>query len=162
MRVFGRRSEVEGTRFAAWSAVQGAVALLEEGLQGKGVTLQVEQPSDQPQVMGHADQLEQVLINLMVNARDALLDKRGGQGTLCIHQTLTAGQVLLWVQDNGGGIDPLLLERIFEPFFTTKAAGVGTGLGLSVSHGIVAAMGGSLSVDNRNGGACFCISLPCA
>ena len=66
----------------------------------------------------------------------------------------------LWVQDNGGGIDPRLLERIFEPFFTTKPVGVGTGLGLSVSYGIIDNMGGRLSVSNTEHGARFCVELP--
>ncbi|WP_311201175.1 ATP-binding protein, partial [Pseudomonas protegens] len=68
--------------------------------------------------------------------------------------------VRLWVEDNAGGIDPRLLERIFEPFFTTKPVGVGTGLGLSVSYGIVQNMGGRLSVSNGQDGARFCIELP--
>ncbi|MCY1398314.1 Sensor kinase CckA [compost metagenome] len=68
----------------------------------------------------------------------------------------------LLVEDNGGGIDPRLLERIFEPFFTTKPVGVGTGLGLSVSYGIIDNMGGGLSVSNAELGARFCIELPVA
>ena len=68
--------------------------------------------------------------------------------------------VRIWVEDNGGGIDARLLERIFEPFFTTKPIGVGTGLGLSVSYGIVENMGGRLSVSNGEAGAKFCVELP--
>lgn len=68
----------------------------------------------------------------------------------------------LLVEDNGGGIDPRLLERIFEPFFTTKPVGKGTGLGLSVSYGIVEQMGGLLSAENSAEGARFIISLPLA
>jgi signal transduction histidine kinase len=64
------------------------------------------------------------------------------------------------VEDNGGGIDPRLLEKIFEPFFTTKPVGKGTGLGLSVSYGIVQQMGGRLSAENGVEGACFRIALP--
>jgi signal transduction histidine kinase len=103
-------------------------------------------------VFGHQDQLEQVLINLMVNARDALLEQRRAQPWIRVRQTLQGSRLCLVVEDNGGGIDPHLLERIFEPFFTTKPAGVGTGLGLSVSHGIVSHMGGSLSVANSDEG----------
>lgn len=66
----------------------------------------------------------------------------------------------IWVEDNAGGIDARLLERIFEPFFTTKPIGVGTGLGLSVSYGIVQNMGGWLSVANGEQGARFCVELP--
>jgi len=160
MRVFGRRSEVECQRFSAWSAVEEAAAMLEEGLRGKGVTLRIETPEVQPLVLGHKDQLEQVMINLMINARDALLEQRGAEPWIGIRQTLHPGQLCLWVEDNGGGIDPHVQARIFEPFFTTKPAGVGTGLGLSVSHGIVEAMGGNLSVANAGEGACFRVCLP--
>ncbi|BFO06327.1 ATP-binding protein [Pseudomonas guariconensis] len=160
MRVFGRRSEVERQRFAAWSAVQEATAMLEESLRGKGVSLRIETPEDQPQVLGHKDQLEQVMINLMINARDALLEQRCAEPWISIRQTLQPGQLCLWVEDNGGGIDPQVQARIFEPFFTTKPAGVGTGLGLSVSHGIIEAMEGSLSVANGAEGACFRVCLP--
>lgn len=72
------------------------------------------------------------------------------------------GWVELHVHDNGGGIEPLLLERIFEPFFTTKAEGKGTGLGLSVSHDLVRNMGGSLTAANQGEGALFVVRLPLA
>ena len=118
------------------------------------------------QVKGYVDQLEQVLINLMVNARDALLGQREKQPDLrpwiAVHSEHDASHVRIWVEDNGGGIDPRLLERIFEPFFTTKPIGVGTGLGLSVSYGIVENMGGRLSVGNGEHGAQFCVELPLA
>ena len=116
------------------------------------------------QVHGHVDQLEQVLINLLVNARDALLSKREADRPfkpwISVHAERDENAVRLWVQDNGGGIDPRLLERIFEPFFTTKPVGVGTGLGLSVSYGIIANMGGRLSAGNTADGARFCVELP--
>jgi C4-dicarboxylate-specific signal transduction histidine kinase len=102
----------------------------------------------------------------MVNARDALLAKREGNRDLRPWIALDAERderaVRLIVQDNGGGIDPRLLEKIFEPFFTTKPVGVGTGLGLSVSYGIVENMGGRLSVSNGDEGARFCVELPIA
>ncbi|MFK8331196.1 ATP-binding protein [Pseudomonas sp. BJa5] len=164
MRVFGRRSEVEQQPFAPWQAVEGALSLLAEGLRGKGVELRVEAPMQAQTVNGHQDQLEQVLINLMVNARDALLARRQQQRELqpwiALRMEASDRQVRLLVEDNGGGIEPRLLERIFEPFFTTKPVGVGTGLGLSVSYGIIDAMGGCLSVENAAEGARFCIELP--
>ncbi|MBI6942364.1 PAS domain-containing protein [Pseudomonas putida] len=160
MRAYGRRSEVERQAFAAWVAVDGAVALLAEGLRGKGVALQIEEPDDCPEVLGHEDQLEQVLINLMVNARDALLERQVNRPLIQVSQRIEDGRLCLRVQDNAGGIDPRLLDRIFEPFFTTKPAGVGTGLGLSVSHGIVQAMGGRLEAMNNSDGACFQVVLP--
>lgn len=160
VRVYGRRSAIERECFAVWRAVEGAMAMLEEGLRGKGVALYLDTPPQPLPVLGHQDQLEQVLINLMVNARDALLEQRTNQPWIRISQRQVGTQVRLEVEDNAGGIDPQLHTRIFEPFFTTKPAGVGTGLGLSVSHGIVHQMGGTLAVTNRGTGACFSIELP--
>lgn len=166
MRVFGRRSEIEQHLFNPADAVDGSLSLLSEGMRGKGVELRVGNLKVEGRVSGHVDQLEQVLINLMVNARDALLSNREKNPELApwINVSLEQAndEVLFWVEDNGGGIDPRLLERIFEPFFTTKPIGVGTGLGLSVSYGIVEQMGGKLSVTNASQGARFCIALPVA
>ncbi|MDB5994360.1 MAG: sensor histidine kinase, partial [Pseudomonas sp.] len=164
MRVFGRRSEVEQHPFNPLLAIEGTLSLLAEGMRGKGVDLRVSEAGFEVQVRGYMDQLEQVLINLVVNARDALLSKRETdrdlQPWISLHAERDEHCVRLWVEDNGGGIDPRLLERIFEPFFTTKPVGVGTGLGLSVSYGIVENMGGKLSVRNSAEGARFCVELP--
>ncbi|UZE29761.1 PAS domain-containing sensor histidine kinase [Pseudomonas asplenii] len=164
MRVFGRRSEVEAAPFNPAQAVEGTLSLLSEGMKGKGVQLRVPPIEFEVQVRGFVDQLEQVLINLMVNARDALLSKREKNRDFEPWISVTAEHderaVRLIVEDNGGGIDPRLLERIFEPFFTTKPVGIGTGLGLSVSYGIVENMGGRMSVRNGDDGARFCVELP--
>jgi PAS domain S-box-containing protein len=166
MRVFGRRSEVEEQLFNPLQAVEGTLAMLTESLKGKGVEIRVGNLDFAVRVLGHVDQLEQVLINLMVNARDALLSRhdkdREFQPWISLEVEVDEESITLSVQDNGGGIDPRLLERIFEPFFTTKPAGVGTGLGLSVSYGIVGQMGGQLSVSNTGEGARFRIQLPIA
>ncbi|HWH90075.1 MAG TPA: ATP-binding protein [Pseudomonas sp.] len=166
MRVFGRRSEIEQQLFNPALAIEGTLSLLAEGMRGKGVDLRISDSGFEAQVRGYVDQLEQVLINLMVNARDALLGKRESDSSfkpwIAIYTERDEVSVRLWVEDNGGGIDPRLLERIFEPFFTTKPIGVGTGLGLSVSYGIIANMGGQLSVRNSAEGARFCIQLPIA
>ncbi|MEB0041625.1 MULTISPECIES: ATP-binding protein [unclassified Pseudomonas] len=171
MRVFGRRSEIHQQLFGPAQAIEGTVAMLTEGLKGKGVELRVSVLngpllSGPVQVRGHADQLEQVLINLVINARDALLSKldidRDFQPWIGLQVEHDEQMVWLSVEDNGGGVDPRLLERVFEPFFTTKPVGVGTGLGLSVSYGIVELMGGRLSVTNTAEGARFRIALPLA
>ncbi|MGC5699736.1 PAS domain-containing protein [Pseudomonas sp. NFXW11] len=164
MRIFGRRSEVEQQPFDPAQAIEGTLSLLGEGMRGKGVELRISELGFKVQVLGFVDQLEQVLINLMINARDALLSKREQhsdfQPWIAVHGQREGEWVRLWVEDNAGGIDPRLLERIFEPFFTTKPVGIGTGLGLSVSYGIVQNMGGHLRVSNGQDGARFCIELP--
>ena len=104
-------------------------------------------------------QLEQVLLNLILNARDAM--PQGGQVTI---ETGRNGQMaLLTVRDTGVGMDRQTLRRAFEPFFTTKEIGQGTGLGLSVVHGIVAQVGGQIQADSEPGrGSVFTLRLPIA
>ncbi|KQB52609.1 histidine kinase [Pseudomonas endophytica] len=164
MCVFGRRSEVEQQTFNPVQALEGSLALLREGLHGKGIQLRSEGMTGSLWVCGYTDQLEQVLINLLVNARDALMSKRETDRDftpwISLSANAHANRVQLWIEDNAGGIDPLLLERIFEPFFTTKPIGSGTGLGLSVSYDIIDKMGGQLSVSNTGHGARFCVELP--
>jgi len=102
-------------------------------------------------------QIGQVLLNLAVNARDAM----DGSGTLTIRTRNDGDDALLEVSDTGGGIDEATQARIFEPFFTTKAVGQGTGLGLSTVYGIVAQSGGEVSVSSSPGhGATFRVRLP--
>jgi CheY-like chemotaxis protein len=112
-----------------------------------------------PPVLADRAQLEQVVINLAINARDAMPDG----GTLAIETSYEQGLVKLAVSDTGTGIDPEHLERIFEPFFTTKDIGLGTGLGLATVHGIVVQSGGRVDVSSRQGlGSTFTVVLPAA
>ncbi|MDN6859350.1 ATP-binding protein [Pseudomonas sp. CAN2814] len=163
MGVFSRKSELEPSPFDPYDACEGALALLGESLTQQGITLETAVPLQRVVVRGYADQLEQVLINLLANARDALLG-RDNEGARWVgvsqEDCIESEWVELHVRDNAGGIDRELMERIFEPFFTTKPIGKGTGLGLSVSHDLIRNMGGSLSVDNFKGGARFVIRLP--
>jgi two-component system NtrC family sensor kinase len=110
-------------------------------------------------------QLQQVLINLLNNAMDAIIDRRGTSGgRLSVAVRLTdLGEVKIEVVDNGSGIRPENLEKVFSPFFTTKPVGKGTGLGLSVCYGIVNGMGGSMEVASELGkGTTFTVRLPLA
>lgn len=109
-------------------------------------------------VRGDAIRLEQVLINLLHNALDAMADKPYKRLEIRIDAQDTAW--CLSVQDSGGGIDPAHLPNVFDPFFTTKPVGEGLGLGLAISYGIVTEAGGQLRVDNAPGGARFSLLLP--
>ncbi len=110
-----------------------------------------------PQVLADRGQLEQVLMNLAVNGRDAM--PRGGR--LTIETAAADGHVELSVTDSGTGMDANTQERIFDPFFTTKGVGEGTGLGLSIVHGIISQAGGTISVYSEQGhGSTFKIRLP--
>ena len=109
---------------------------------------------------GDADQLHQVVVNLVVNAQQALLG-RAAPRRLAIRAWAEGDEAVLEVADNGPGMAPDVAKRAFEPFFTTKPQGVGTGVGLSVCHGIVAAHGGRIELDTARGeGARFRVHLP--
>ncbi len=143
-----------------------------EALLGSSVTLTMQVAEPLPAVNGDAAQLEQVLVNLAVNARDAMPD--GGTITIGVaHRTRTAPGpiggieldpgdfVSICVRDTGRGIEREVRERLFEPFFTTKGLASGTGLGLAVSHGIILEHGGTITVESTPGqGAAFEIWLP--
>ncbi len=163
VRVFGRRSDVDGAAFEPHQAVEGALSLLTEGLEKRGVALVLDVPP-MPSVVGHGDRLEQVLINLVLNAQYVLQKRQEADADfkpqIWLRAKVVAEHVCLEVEDNGGGIDPHVIDRLFEPFFTTKPVGEGTGLGLSVSYGIIKQMGGELRAENRSDGACFVIELP--
>ncbi len=107
-----------------------------------------------PRVDADAGRLEQVFMNLLLNAVQALPDRREGNEIRVRGRVLTDGRACVEVKDNGGGISPDNLRRIFDPFFTTKPVGVGTGLGLTVCHNIIVGDGGELQVVSTLGGGC--------
>ena len=103
--------------------------------------------------------MQQVLTNLLVNARQALEEQQQPR-RVRIDAHLADDAIVLAVSDNGAGIPPAIRSRIFDPFFTTKPVGAGTGIGLGVCRGIVEAHGGSLALTNSDGGARFVVRLP--
>jgi C4-dicarboxylate-specific signal transduction histidine kinase len=116
---------------------------------------------DVPPVEGSRRELEQVLLNLLINAGQAI--RPGDEGVVRVSTRRRGDEVEIAVADNGCGIPPDVIERIFDPFFTTKAVGEGTGLGLSISHEIVRRHGGRLRVDSTVGrGTDVGVLLPAA
>jgi hypothetical protein len=120
-------------------------------------------------VMGHPVQLEQVLINLLINAKEAVLASRNGsptsarspRGWIRLAAQRLGSDLQIQIQDSGSGIPDDQLARLFEPFYTTKDAGGGPGLGLSVAYGIITTMGGKLTAQNSaHGGAVFELRIP--
>ncbi len=161
---FSRR-EVHSPEVVDINAVIRAIEKLVRHTLGEHVDLITELGTNLPMVRVDRAQFEQVVINLAVNARDALSDTgRVILRTEFIEPSAEiggAGAVVLSVIDNGVGIDPQNLERIFDPFFTTKGPGSGTGLGLSTVKGIVEQAGGSISVSSEPGAqTTFMVSLP--
>ena len=141
-------------------AVAGALALVNGHLRDHGIVVKTQLPRDLPPITGRLVLIENVLVNLCVNARDAMRALPADRRILRIEASaLPRGRVELRVIDQGGGIPAHVMPRLFEPFFTTKSPGDGTGLGLSVSHGMMQAMDGDLSVTNTGTGACFVLSM---
>jgi two-component system cell cycle sensor histidine kinase/response regulator CckA len=165
IRIFSRRDTSPVQVFDALAAVRSALSVLAGQLLPDEITVITGLPDTMVPVRGRRVQLEQVVMNLLSNAQHALKEKRDQMGIcwqaeITIAATCHAGNVVITVSDSGPGIPPQVRARIFEPFFTTKEAGRGTGLGLSVSFGIINSMGGRLEVLDQPGGACFAITLP--
>jgi PAS domain S-box-containing protein len=164
IRIFSRRDTSPVQLFDAIQAVRSAVGVLEAQFRPDDIDLVVELADPVP-VRGRRVQLEQVVMNLLANAHHAVRERRESmaadwRGRVTITAVVADGLLRVTVTDNGPGIPPALRPRIFEPFFTTKEAGRGTGLGLSVSFGIINAMGGRLEAPDCPEGACFRITLP--
>jgi C4-dicarboxylate-specific signal transduction histidine kinase len=155
------RSQDEGlTAYSVRAAVDGALLMCGFALRQAEIAISVDLPEDLPMVVGHQVLTEQVLMNLFLNARDAMGEMKATERRLRVTATATVDRVQLKVRDNGPGIPPKVMARLFEPFFTTKPAGVGTGLGLSICASILKACGGNISAANpRGGGAEFTITL---
>jgi CheY-like chemotaxis protein/anti-sigma regulatory factor (Ser/Thr protein kinase) len=138
-----------------------AMELQRFGLAAEKIRLELELHPVPLFVRGDAGQLQQVLMNLVGNARQAIEESRKG-GTIWVRtKHSNDGRVLLEVSDDGPGIPEGIMARIFDPFFTTKPAGVGTGLGLAIVLGIVREHGGQVRVSSPpGGGAVFTIELP--
>ena len=142
------------------SALSGALLLTGSALRAEQVELKQDLSSNLPFVLARPIQLEQVFVNLFLNARDAFLTRPAEGRRIAISAGSDAHAVTITVRDNAGGIPAEVLGRIFEPFFTTKGLGKGTGLGLAISRRIIEEVGGSIAVANVDDGAVFTIRIP--
>ncbi len=170
MQAFSRRDAGERRSFDTAAAVGSAVALMAPQCAGLDIALAFAPPAATLAVNGYPRQLEQVLINLLRNAVDAIVERRAAHpnGSDRIDVTLAADRArdgrpcaLIDVADTGTGIRPEDMPHLFEPFFTRKTEGQGTGLGLSISLGLITGMSGRIEAENRDAGGCrFRVTLP--
>ena len=159
-----RQREPERSIIQAADVVRAALELTEYSLRTAGIEVALEvEPGLQP-LHADADQLHQVFVNLIVNAQQALQEKAGERRLRLRVASADDGRAItVDIEDNGPGVPAEIRRRVFEPFFTTKPEGVGTGVGLSFSLGLVEAHGGGLElVDMPSGGACFRVTLATA
>ncbi len=139
--------------------VTESLKLREYDLKVSNIDVRVSLSEDLPETLSDPYQLQQVFINLINNARDALADHE--TGALVIRTYRKGDTILIEFEDNGPGIPDEFIKKIFDPFFTTKEVGKGTGLGLSMAYGIVKEHGGTISVESQPGkGAKFIVTIP--
>lgn len=161
---FSRMGSVDFSRTDVNAVVRDTVLLLEHQMRSGGVALTTELADDLPPIMGNRGKLQQVLVNLVLNAKDALQDKGSGQVKILTRRNDVGAEI--YVEDNGGGMPPEVIARIYDPFFTTKAnpkegQRKGTGLGLSVTYGIVQEHAGVIEVNSTVGeGTIFRLEFP--
>ena len=151
LRTFARDSGQELQATSVAHAIEESSRLLRHTFLQAGVTLELDVESDLPLTRANPIQLEQVFVNLLSNAKDALESSGVAAPKVSIEARNTAEGILVRVTDNGCGMPPEVRDRIFDPFFTTKPVGKGTGLGLSITHGILARAGARISVDSHPG-----------
>lgn len=180
IRVFARIERIDPVAFDVGESAATALSLVERDFRRCGLRTLLEVQADCPKAFGLPLRLEQVLVNLLTNARDAILQEpeppaasaAGGFGQIgevrlavdavSGHGSGEGTLVAIRLSDTGPGIPETHLGRIFDPFFTTKAPGRGTGLGLTICAALVADMGGSIAARNGDAGAEFVILMPAA
>jgi PAS domain S-box-containing protein len=157
---FARQRPAERAPVNLQAVLEQTLALRTSQLTLSGITVETQFAPDLPEITGDAQQLEQVFLNLLLNAEQAILESRP-QGRILVRTRASADGAFVCadVIDDGPGIPADVLPRVFEPFFTTKMVGSGTGLGLSVSYGILEEHGGKLSVQSRHGETIFTVEL---
>jgi PAS domain S-box-containing protein len=165
LRAFGRPRTKQLERVRVQDPVEGVMVFLREQLVRRDISVVIDLPDDLPRVEADEARLEQVLMNLILNARDALEEVSGADKKevriSAARSTLgDEPRISIQVRDTGHGIPREVIDRVFEPFFSTKEVGKGTGLGLSISYGLVHEFGGTLEVESEPGsGTTFTINL---
>ena len=169
LRQFGRRADDTMFPIDINGPIMNVFTLVGTQLKNRGIRWTLSLDVNLPKIMGDDNRLEQVFINLILNARDAILadaSSRGQEGeqrdkVIAIKSFSENGRVVVTISDTGPGIPESIKTKVFEPFFTTKKTGDGTGLGLSISYGIVKEHNGTIEIDpTATEGATFRISFP--
>jgi two-component system NtrC family sensor kinase len=157
---FAREQRTEKALVDINSIIQGVLQIRSYEQRVSNIEVDAHLAIALPQVMGNGVQLQQVFINIIVNAEQAMIEAHG-RGKLTIVTEQVGDMVRASITDDGPGISPSNMKQLFTPFFTTREVGKGTGLGLSICHGIVTEHGGKLHAESEPGkGATFVVELP--
>jgi histidine kinase len=169
MRQFGRKSDIKLQKVQVNEIMHKAMEILGQQLKVRGIDIIWQLDENIPFIMADPDRLEQVFINLLINARDAVesnwqsSDLPSGQKKITLKTKQDGNEIVAKICDTGPGIPEAIIDRIFEPFFTTKKVGEGTGLGLSISYGIIQESKGRIkAVSNKTEGTSFIMKFPVA
>ena len=156
---FARAEKAEFASVNVNNAVENALAIVNHQLSMNRITISTNFAHDLPSVFGNTNQLEQVVMNILINAQQAMKGNTGEVNVVTKYSK--SNYVEICIKDTGPGISPDIQSKIFEPFFTTKQAGEGTGLGLSVSYGIIKEHQGDIQIiSSPSNGTLFTITLP--
>jgi len=159
LKTFARGHDQPQERVELRRALEASLALCKRELSGRARLVQ--QLEEVPAVVGNETHLEQVFLNLLINAVQAIPEGAPEKHEVGVRLFVEQGQAVVEIRDTGAGMPEEMIQRIFDPFFSTKPVGAGTGLGLSISHGIITSMGGDISVESAVGrGTCFRVRLP--
>ena len=166
LRDFGRKTDFTKEKLFINDPIKSVLDIIGRQLRLQNIDVQLQLTANLPPILAHHNRIEQVIFNLLTNARDAINLKeesghRNNQRNILIKSFTEDNQVVVTVSDTGIGIDPAVKAQIFEAFFTTKKMGEGMGLGLSITSGIVEDYGGKINIDSKEGqGTTFYLSFP--
>lgn len=166
MREFARKSDMDINKIQVNEVIEKAFEFFSQQMKLREINVVWEVQKDLPKIKAHSSRLEQVFINLFLNARDAIEQRWGsqpasGKKNITIRSEFVGDKVVCQFCDTGIGVKESLRDKIFEPFFTTKEVGKGMGLGLSISYGIVKEFNGNIRVTSNNKqGTCFILEFP--
>lgn len=169
MREFGHKSDLKLEHVHVNRVMRKAFEIFDQQFKVRNIKVEWELEENVPTILAEPSRLEQVIINLLINARDAIEEKRaetgqsGDEETVRLASRQEDGKVVITVEDQGTGFPKESADKLFEPFFTTKEVGKGTGLGLSISYGIVKDYNGKIWAEAvSGGGARFVLAFPSA
>jgi two-component system, NtrC family, sensor kinase len=158
---FARKTETKKVLVDVNCAIEQVITVIRHQFELSGIAVHTHYEAELPMILGDTEKLKQVMMNLVMNARQSI--SGAGQITVSTCHDARSHKIAIAVEDTGSGIPPHVITRIFDPFFTTKPTGQGTGLGLSVSYGIVKEHGGEITVDSEpEKGSLFSVTLPVA
>lgn len=170
MREFARKSDMRLEKVQVNEVLEKTFEMFSQQFKIREIDVLWEIEEELPVIMADPDRLEQVFVNLLINARDAVEDRfekdraapkgEKGEKKITLRTGVEDNFVVVRVCDTGSGIPENILDKVFEPFFTTKEVGKGTGIGLSITYGIVKDFNGDIRAENLDEGACFIIEFP--